>query len=323
MARFLLPLIGALLLIHNTAIAEVGHGNSVPSLNSKSNATVLVEDGSITITFGPIDLPVHHQGDLAASLPQHIFEIPTDLFITGFKASVFSEDGTPLAKEYLHHMLLIDLKKESLACPGENYFLVGAGMEMSEARFPSGYGIKLNKGSKVMAIVAFYHEVPPTRNVMASLKIWTASAGNKLKTLEAYHVGVNVGCYTKLDQREEGETDEGIPLKGGLLVKTAKIKFAIDGCIKYAYPHGHDNLVLLTLEDSITRRTLLRTIPNVTSRGDLLGFPVSQIYSDGSGFSVKANDEYEMRMVYYRPLQQQRSAYGMGNYLIYLTPGPC
>jgi hypothetical protein len=310
-------------MINNMAIAEVVHDNSVPSLNGRNNASVMVEDGSITITFGPIDLPVHHQGDLAASLPQHIFEIPTDLSITGFKASVFTRDGTPLAKEYLHHMLLIDLKKESLACAGENYFLVGAGMEMSEARFPGGYGIRLNQGRKVMAIVAFYHEVPPTKNVMASLKIWTVSASKVLKSLEAYHIGVNIGCYTKLNHREEGETDEGIPLKGGLLVKTAKVKFAIDGCIKYAYPHGHDNLVLLTLEDSANRRTLLRTIPDVSISGELLGFPASQIYSDEAGFEVKANDEYEMRMVYHRPLQEQRMTYGMGNYLIYLTRGFC
>jgi hypothetical protein len=321
MTQFLLPLIGAFLVINNIALAEVVHGTSVPSLSSQKIATILVEDGSITITFGPIDLPVHHQGDLAASLPQHIFEIPTDLFITGFKASVFTKDGTPLAKEYLHHMLLIDLKKESLACPGESYFLVGAGMEMSEARFPSGYGIKLNQGSKVMAIVAFYHEVPATKGAMASLKIWTAS--RELKPLEAYHVGVNVGCYTKLDRREKDETDAGILLRPGLLIKSTKVKFLIDGCIKYAYPHGHDSLVLLTLEDKTTRRTLLRSVPEVTKSEELLGFSVSQIYTDGAGFAVNTTDEYEMRMVYHQPLQEQRVAYGMGNYLLYLTRQGC
>jgi hypothetical protein len=126
-----------------------------------------------------------------------------------------------------------------------------------------------------------------------------------------------------LDQREEDETDEGILLRRGLMVKSTKVKFLVDGCVKFAYPHAHDNLVLLTLEDKTRRRTLLRTVPDVMQSGQLLGFPVSQIYTDGTGFAVNTADEYEIRMLYHRPLQNQREAYGMGNYLMYLTPGRC
>lgn len=196
-------------------------------------------------------------------------------------------------------------------------------MEMSEAHFPKGYGIKQGKGNKLVAVVAFYHDVPVTKGVMAALKLWVAPGGTKLIALDSYHVGVNVGCYTRLDQREKGETDEGILLQPGLQVKTAIVKFLVDGCVKYAYPHAHDNVVLLTLEDVGNRRTLLRSVPNVSIGGSLLEFPTTQIYSDPVGFKVSTRESYRIVMVYHVPLAGQKTLYGMGNYLMYLTLEGC
>ena len=88
--------------------------------------------------------------------------------MTGYKASVYTQDGTPLPQQYLHHILMMNNAVKSVTCPGEPLFFAGAGMEMTEARFPPGYGVKLGKGDKLMALVAFYHKVPPTKDVMAS-----------------------------------------------------------------------------------------------------------------------------------------------------------
>ncbi|MGH7230971.1 MAG: hypothetical protein ACREJU_06365, partial [Nitrospiraceae bacterium] len=294
-----------------------------PVLLHQTQTAVQFDDRSMAITFGPVDLPVAHQGDLAASLPKHIFELPHDVVFIGFQASIFSEDGSALPRYYLHHLLLINTERESLTCPGELYFLAGAGQEMTDARFPQGYGLKLKKGTRLMAIAAFYHDVPKSKGVMASLRMEIAPRGASVKELEAYHIGINVGCYTKLAQRADDEADEGIQLPSGLLVRTGVLRFRTDACVKFAYPHGHDQLVLMTLENQTMGQTLLRTVPNITTDGLLIGFSPEHVYTDRLGFSVNTQDAYQMTMVYHRPLHDDLQRYGMANYVLYFSPGPC
>lgn len=303
--------------------ADAPHDQAVPALSPAAPVSVEFEQDRITITFGPLDLPTGHDGELAASLPPHSFHLPHDTFLTGFHASLSTTDGAPLPRHYLHHLLLIDPGKESPACPGEVYFLAGAGLEMSDARFPDGYGVELKAADRLMAVVAFYHGAPATRGVVARLTLHLAPAGAGLMPLHVYHVGINVGCYRQLDRRAPGETDEGLPLASGLSVVTAPVTFRMDGCVKYAYPHGHDQLVLFTLENRTSGRTLLRTAPSTTRDGTLIGFPPSQVYRSARGFSVSKDETYEMTMISHRPLHDQAPRYGMANYILYLAPGLC
>jgi hypothetical protein len=57
--------------------------------------------------------------------------------------------------------------------------------------------------------------------------------------------------------------------------------------------------------------------------GSLMGFAPHQVFQDSSGFPVTTQGQYEMIMIHHRPLQDQGSRYGMANYILYLTPGPC
>jgi hypothetical protein len=256
-------------------------------------------------------------------MPKHIFQLPRDMYLVGYKTSIFQKDGTPLPREFLHHILLISVDEPSVSCPGEPLFFAGAGMEMGETSFPSGFGVKLEKEKKLMAIVAFYHKAPPTQDVMASFEMQMAPEGAKVQPMDVYQVGVNVVCYSKFRDRGENETDEGIKINPGVQVLSAPTKFLKDGCIKFAYPHGHDDLLLISLENKTTRQTLLRTVPDVSPDGTLLGFPPHQVYKDPIGFSVNTQDDYEMTMVYHHPLHDPQLQYGMGNYLLYMTPGAC
>lgn len=295
----------------------------VPSLNGQAKTTVTMQGNAVTLTFGPIDLPSAHDGELAASMPKHIFELPKDMHLVAYRSAVFTKDGQPLPRQYLHHILLINVDKESISCPGEPLFFAGAGLEMAEARFPAGYGVKLEKGKRFMAVVAFYHKVEPTKDVMASFTMEMAPEGIPIQEMEVYQVGVNVVCYSQFGKRTQDETDEGIAIKPGVNVFSAPLKFRVDGCVKFAYPHGHDELLLIALEDKTEKKTLLRTVPNVAPDGAFLAFPPHQIYKDDRGFSVYARHDYEMTMVYHHPLHVSQVQHGMGNYLLYMTPGAC
>ena len=312
-------------LIHSTAIAhdQDSHGSpKVPTLN-KPLTSVILNHETITITFGPIDLPVHHSGDLAASMPKHFFNLPEDRYMTGYKTEAFTKDGKALPQEYLHHILLLDTDQESISCPGEPLFFAGAGMEMRETRFPDGYGVKLDHTHKLMALVAFYHKAAPTKDAMARFTIYTAPKEKTIHPMEVYQVGVNVVCYSKFDQRPANQSDEGIFIEPGVQVMQEPLKFLVGGCVKFAYPHGHNGALLIALENRTRQQTLLRTVPDVLADGTLLGFPDRQVYSSPTGFPVSTAEDYEMVLVHHRPLEQRGDIRGMGNYLLYMTRDPC
>ena len=319
------PILATLLMLAcaGPSYASGNHDHAVPTLKGQAKTEVTIDGNRVTLTFGPIDLPAGHDGELAASMPKHVFQLPKDMYLVGYKSAVFTKDGTPLPQKYLHHILLMNLDKESVSCSGEPLFFAGAGLELTEARFPEGYGVKLDKDKKLMAVVAFYHKVPPTKDVMASFTMEMAPEGTPIQEMDVYQVGVNVVCYSKFGSRRADETDEGIEIKPGVNVFSVPLKFRMDGCVKFAYPHGHDELLLIALENKTTKKTLLRTVPDVALDGTFLAFRQHQVFRDARGIPVTTRDDYEMTMVYHHPLDNPQVHHGMGNYLLYMTPGEC
>ncbi len=317
-------IVATIMLWTTPVLADGGHSHhAVPTLKNQTTTVVTIKDNTVTLTFGPIDLPSSHEGDLAASMPKHVFQLPKDMYMTGYKSAVFTKDGKPLPKNFLHHILMLNNDKPSVSCPGEPLFFSGAGLEMTEAVFPKGYGVKLGKGEHLMSVVAFYHKAPPTKDVMASFTMYMAPEGSPVQEMDVYQVGVNVVCYSKFGERGSDQTDEGIEIRPGVQVHTAPLKFRMDGCVKFAYPHGHDELLLIALENKTRKTTLLRTVPDVALDGTFLEFQPHQVYKDGTGFPVTKDEDYEMVMVHHHPLQKEELQHGMGNYLLYMTPGAC
>jgi hypothetical protein len=241
----------------------------------------------------------------------------------GYKTAVFTKEGKPLPKNYLHHILMLNNSKPSVSCDGEPLFFAGAGLEMTETRFPAGYGVKLAKSDHLMSIVAFYHGAPVTKDVMATFTMYMAPEGTPVKEMDVYQVGVNIVCFSKFAKRGPDQTDEGIEITTGVQVHKAPLKFSMDGCVKFAYPHGHDELLMIGLDNITRKQTLLRTVPDVDQDGTFLQFQPHQVYKDSQGFSVTKADDYEMVMVHHHPLQKKEAQHGMGNYLLYMTPGAC
>ncbi len=321
--QLILTLLG-ILLACTSAYGSGGHDHhAVPTLKNQVTTTVTIEDNVVTLTFGPIDLPSGHDGELAASMPKHIFQLPKDMYLIGYKSRVFTKEGKELPRNYLHHILMLNNDRPSVSCPGEPLFFGGAGLEMTEARFPEGYGVKLAKGDHLMSVVAFYHKAPPTKNVMATFTMYMAPDSKPVKEMDVYQVGVNIVCYSKFAQRGADQTDEGIEIQPGVQVHRAPLKFLMDGCVKFAYPHGHDELLMIALENKTRKQTLLRTVPDVDADGTFREFPRHQVYNDPQGFPVTRTDDYEMVMVHHHPLHKQTVQHGMGNYLLYMTPGAC
>src|SRR4030065_1374749 len=105
------------------ALADGTHsGHAVPQLSGQAATTVTYEGNRVTVTFGPVDLPSGHDGELAASLPKHAFKLPDDMTMVGYQSRVFTKDGVDLPRQYLHHILLINQDKDSVSSPGGPVF---------------------------------------------------------------------------------------------------------------------------------------------------------------------------------------------------------
>ncbi len=316
------------LVVTGTALAggthqHNGHHEAVPTLEHQPTTTMAIDGNTVTLTVGPVDLPVAHAGELAASVPIYYFTLPKDMYLVKFKSAVFTKDGKVLPNNYLHHILMINNSRPSVSCKDEPLFFAGAGLEMVDTQFPPGYGVKIRKTDKLMMVTAFYHKVPPTKDVIATFTMEMAPEGTPIKEMEVYQVGVNIVCYSKFGERGPEQTDEGIEVKPGVTVLSAPLKFGMDGCVKFAYPHGHDELLLIALDNKTTEQTLLRTVPDQELDGTLIGFPRRQVYKDAKGFTIRQADDYEITMVYHHPLHVEQVQHGMGNYLLYMTPGVC
>ena len=255
MNRALLSMV-MLLMVTSTVYADGGHDHhAIPTMPSLGDTKITIDDHTVTLTFGPVDLPTGHDGDLASSMPKKVFQLPDDTYMIGYKSEVYTKDGKPLPKNYLHHILMLNNDKPSVSCDGEPLFFAGA--------------------------------------------MYIAPKGTKVQEMDVYQVGVNIVCYIKFGQRGADQTDEGIEIKPGVSVLSAPLKFNMDGCVKFAYPHGHDELLMVALENKSSRETLLRTVPEVGADGTFRDFRPHQVYRDDKGFTVTKRDDYEMVMVHH------------------------
>lgn len=293
----------------------------LPQLSAQVPSSVTWQDGQVTVTFGPLDMGAHAQGHVP--VPAHVFSVPNDLMIVGYRASVGTSDGTPLPRHYLHHVSVLDTTRPSTFCHGAPYLLGGSGVEMTEVRFPPGHGVAVAKGAKLLAVASFYDQVEPRRGVVIRLTLHLAPDGAPVTPMQTHHISVTSDCYLRFAEAGTDETDEGLRLSPGVTTRSTDVSFPFDGCVKYAYAHAHDYLAFMVLDNLSSNTTLLRTSPDLDQEGRLLGFSAGQVFSDSSGFPINRQDRYRLTMVYHRPLHDKQERYGMATYLLYLTPPPC
>lgn len=100
MRQVLLTLLAGICLV-TPALADGGHDHhAVPTLKNQTTTTVTSQGDVVTLTFGPIDLPASHDGDLAASMPKHSFQLPKDRYMIGYKTAVFTKEGSPSPRTF-------------------------------------------------------------------------------------------------------------------------------------------------------------------------------------------------------------------------------
>jgi hypothetical protein len=76
---------------------------------------------------------------------------------------------------------------------------------------------------------------------------------------------------------------------------------------------------MIGLDNMKKKQTLLRTVPDVTRDGTFLEFQPHRVYKDSQWFPVtKADDDGHGPSPSFA---ENEARHGMGNYLLYMTPG--
>ena len=85
MTRFMMTVLLVVACAGPCLAADTHEHHAVPTLKNQITTAVTIEGNTVTLTFGPIDLPSSHDGDLAASMPKHTFQLPKDMYLIGYK----------------------------------------------------------------------------------------------------------------------------------------------------------------------------------------------------------------------------------------------
>ena len=77
-------------------LADSGHDHqAVPTLMNQTTTTVTMQENTVTLTFGPIDLPAGHDGDLRPRCPSMPFSYPKTGIWWGIKLRSSPKMGRP------------------------------------------------------------------------------------------------------------------------------------------------------------------------------------------------------------------------------------
>jgi hypothetical protein len=251
------------------------------------------------------------------------FALPRDITIIGYRAAVFTKNGMQLPLKHLHHISVLNMSHPSAFCQNGYYLLAGTGAELSEGMFPHGFGVMVSKSSKLLAVGELYTQDDNIDDLMVSFELVLDPLGSERRGLDTLHISVTADCYEKLARASPEETEQGLMLPHGMVLRSVPVQFGQRVCVRYAHAHAHDYVVLMLLENKTRHLTLIRNVPNVSKHGMLRAFPADQVYSNEHGFEVEPLDEYELTMAYHRPLQDKGVRYAMASYLLYFTKGRC
>lgn len=139
--------VGAALMVTTAAPVPAAEPPSAPAVTRMADART-----TTTVRYGPFTLPAasgHDHGETGNRLAFNIEKPCEDCFITGFEPNLVYADGSNAnvnTGPMLHHAVLGTHARSDVVCRGPQR-MFASGNERVESVLPSGYGIKVRRGS--------------------------------------------------------------------------------------------------------------------------------------------------------------------------------
>jgi hypothetical protein len=269
----------------------------------------------VRIVTRPFDLPDMsgmHDHSQSHDTPVYRFNWPVDGWFRGFRIRVLAEDGTPLPRRLMHHMIMINYDRRQLVYPAAER-LWGAGVETGNFTLPSTIGVPLAPGTPLGLYVAWHNslgrQLSGVRLEMAMVWLPHNQNPRPVDVLPLYFdVNLTVGGANEFD------------VPPGRSEKSFEFTVPAEGRILGASGHLHDYGREVRLEDAESGKVLTRVTARTRPDGTLKGMERHLFGVSGEGLKLKAGHRYRVVAVYDNPTGETLTKGAMGSLVGIFAP---
>lgn len=273
-----------------------------PSLEVDSAA------GEITLRLGPVDLSSDAAPGESIRVRDLDVRLPVEGWLVAYRPALVDGRGEPVPARLLRHVVLRNLERAHLMCPGEGEPVFGTGGEMTVWPAVPGVGYPVRRGDRFRVDASFRRAADAEhREVYLELEMAYRDRFPGLERLEPVRpLWLDVqGCDAPAFDLPPGEevrrADLAAPSGGRLLVVGGHLQ-----------PHGR----WLRLRDLTRDRVVVRLGARLDREGDVRSMPLVPFLPTG-GYRLEEGDSLRVTARYENPTGRRLEDGAMGIVMAY------
>jgi len=278
----------------------------LPLVEPQISISVDSAHNEVTVTAGPYDLPnmPPEMAEMHMGSPQVLrFDWPIDGGLRGFNLSMQTEDGKPLPKSVIHHLIAVNFDRRQIVYQMVER-LFGWGKETDPVMLPAGVGVPLAKGQH-LGVYAMWHNDSGHDIHNAYLKMtlpFIPKARLQNPVLPLYvDVNNHIGGVTTFD------------IPPGKSTRAFDFEFPLSGRLIGIGGHLHDYGAAMRFEDAETGKVLVRLKSDRDKNGEIskVGRFIWGFHEEA--LPIEAHHKYRVVAEYENPTGKTIPQGGMGH----------
>ena len=255
----------------------------------------------LVITTGPYHLPNmppmtdHAMMDLGMShdTPISRFQWPVEGWFRGFRIEVLDQDGNPLPRHIMHHLIMVNFSRRQLLYSAAER-LMGAGTETEDASIPRTIGVPMTANSDLGLYVAWHNDTGKDLDcVTLRLTLEWIPRSQVPRPLDVMPI------YMDVNLTVGGSNTFDVP--AGKSSKSFEFTLPVGGRLLAAGGHLHDYGVRVRLEDAESGRVLTTVEATRDATGHVIKIGQKLFGVRGAGLRLRAGRRYRVVGEYDNP----------------------
>jgi hypothetical protein len=278
----------------------------MPTVEPQVSISVDSARGEVIVTAGPYDLPnmPPDMAEMHMGSPQVLrFDWPVDGGLRGFNLSMQTEDGKPLPKSVIHHLIAVNFDRRQIVYQMVER-LFGWGKETDPVMLPAGVGVPLAKGQH-LGVYAMWHNDSgrDIHNAYLRMTLPFIPKSRLQNPVLPLYVDVNnhIGGVTTFD------------LPPGKSTHAFDFEFPLSGRLIGIGGHLHDYGTAVRFEDAKTGKVLVRLKSDRDKSGEIskVGRFIWGFHEEA--LPIEAHHKYRVVAEYDNPTGKPIPQGGMGH----------
>jgi len=278
----------------------------LPQVEPQISISVDSAHNEVTVTAGPYDLPnmPPEMAEMHMGSPQVLrFDWPIDGGLRGFNLSMQTEDGKPLPKSVIHHLIAVNFDRRQIVYQMVER-LFGWGKETEPVMLPSGVGVPLAKGQH-LGVYAMWHN-DSGRDIHNAYLRMTLPYIPKSRLQNPV-----LPMYVDVNNHIGGVTTFDVP--PGKSTRAFEFEFPLSGRLIGIGGHLHDYGAAMRFEDAETGKVLVRLKSDRDKNGEIskVGRFIWGFHEEA--LPIEAHHKYRVVAEYENPTGKTIPQGGMGH----------